>query len=82
LARTNRLEGREFNGPPEVDRRDDPQWMAEQLLPRAKSITNAFASIAARSTIETLRVGRGAASSCVVHLTWISAGLRERGSVK
>jgi len=52
LARTGRLEVRRFNGPPEVDPADDPQRMAEQLSPMAKSITNAFASIAAMSTIE------------------------------
>ena len=45
----------------------------------AKSITNAFSTIASEPTIERCELAAAQLHHIVVHLTWISAGLRKRG---
>ncbi len=78
LARQQRLLGRQCDVEM-IDPTDDPQWLAEQLPNMAKSITNAFSTIASEPTIERCELAAAQLHHIVVHLTWISAGLRKRG---
>jgi len=78
LAATNRLQGREFNGPHEVDPTDMPEWCAEQLPPMAKSITNAFDAIAAKPTTGACELAAAQLHHVIVHLMRIAEGLAKK----